>query len=1136
MNSVIADILSRIRCAALTAAILLALPFAARGFDDTAFTRQSVLSQGRWVKVSVETSGMHILTADDLRRWGFADPSRVLVFGAGGERIPDLLAQPSYVDDLPQVPSEVTQRGVVFYARAARHAQADGGGWIGRTYNPFSTRAYYFITESGQPRATVSVPEVLASDSQAVTTGVTLAVHEQELVNPGRTGHSLLGEDFKYTTSQRFRIALPGRAGGSAAQLECRFFSDTPAENTRVELTVDEKSLEANALTDIVPPSTSYEAVGDAAVMRKDFDWGGQSVSVGVTATCAGTVRKAFLDYIQVNYRRTIDTDALTQGIWLDDARFKVVSNPNGLRVWDVTDCRKPMQLTADGSGVWQACAKGWRNYVAWSADQTASLPRPAFVGTVAAQNLHAMEPVDMVVISTRACMAQAERLAELHRTADGMSVAVVDHNLIYNEFGSGIADPGAIRRFLKMLFDRSAAASEGSRLQYVALMGKPFFDNRRLSPESRSATYEILPGWASDSELSTSTSYCSDDIFAMLSDGSGLRHDSDVMNVAIGRIPARDNADAKVYVDRAVRYRLSPQLGDWRQRMLFSADDQNKGVHMIDTEAMIENLRKSVDGQSVMLEKLYIDEFEFTDHNYPQARAKLFRSLDEGVMWWNYIGHGAESTLTNDNLLMTDDLEKLYLRRAPMVYAATCSFGRWDCLEACGLEMLTLTDAGGAVAAISASRPVYIDLNAVLSANIGNELFARDRQGRFKGIGEVLRCAKNRMTTDTNKRRYVLCGDPALALCMPQMRMVLESIDSRPVDPDTQITLPALGRPLLEGRVEDAFGQPVADFDGSLWISLYDAERSVTTRGRGTHDDPGLRYTFEQHGERLAVVRDSIRAGRFSVRLNMPAEVADNFRPASLTMYGVSHDGREGAGRNDDFFVFGFDAQSPTDTVGPKIEYLVLNHSGFRPGDAVGSTPMLLARVSDDVALNLSTAGIGHMMSVRIDGGRVSYSNVSDYFTPAADGSAAGDVVFPLEALTDGHHTLTLRVWDTSSNFDEATIDFEVNSQAAPSILHVNTDAALQAGSIGFYITHDRPEAILYSHVDIYDLSGRCVWSGSSDGRSDMDTALPVRWPLTDKAGHRVGRGIYIYRISLSESSRDDAACSRAVGKIAVK
>jgi hypothetical protein len=67
---------------------------------------------------------------------------------------------------------------------------------------------------------------------------------------------------------------------------------------------------------------------------------------------------------------------------------------------------------------------------------------------------------------------------------------------------------------------------------------------------------------------------------------------------------------------------------------------------------------------------------------------------------------------------------------------------------------------------------------------------------------------------------------------------------------------------------------------------------------------------------------------------------------------------------------------------------------------------------------------------------------------------------------------------------------------------------------------------------VTVYDLLGRPVWTGSQTGMSDMFTSVPVTWNLTDNAGRRVNRGIYIYRASITT---DDETFETASRRIAV-
>ena len=173
------------------------------------------------------------------------------------------------------------------------------------------------------------------------------------------------------------------------------------------------------------------------------------------------------------------------------------------------------------------------------------------------------------------------------------------------------------------------------------------------------------------------------------------------------------------------------------------------------------------------------------------------------------------------------------------------------------------------------------------------------------------------------------------------------------------------------------------------------------------------------------------------------------------------------------------------------------------------------MARVRDDVGINLSSAGVGHQMTLKLDDNR-SYSDVSLYYTPASDGSPAGTINYPLPTLSNGTHTLTLRVWDTSGNSTSHTLDFFVKEGARPQVFDIYTDVNPAVTAANFYISHDRPDALASVTLSIYDMMGRLVWSAADTDRSNLSATAPITWNLTDLGGNRVPRGIYLYRATV--------------------
>ena len=74
------------------------------------YARRSLLADGQWIKISVSETGIHFISAETLRSWGFTDPSKVRIHGYGGNRQPKVLIESNYKDDLPEVACKHTSK------------------------------------------------------------------------------------------------------------------------------------------------------------------------------------------------------------------------------------------------------------------------------------------------------------------------------------------------------------------------------------------------------------------------------------------------------------------------------------------------------------------------------------------------------------------------------------------------------------------------------------------------------------------------------------------------------------------------------------------------------------------------------------------------------------------------------------------------------------------------------------------------------------------------------------------------------------------------------------------------------------------------------------------------------------------
>ncbi len=1119
---------------ALTAVIAAAFAPGASALPLDTYKETSLLASGKWVKISIPESGLYAIPASTLRSWGFSNIQNVRIYGYGAYRTNDILNATNFLDDLLPVQAKIDGQRIVFYGVGPMKWTSPITGKYVAEQNLFSNAGYYFVTESDE--AAPGIPSSGRPEAENPATTFTERLqHEQELVSPGESGGFLVGEDFRYTPARTFSFDTPGLVDNSELWIECSFVAHTITANSRITLSVNGKQVESNASDIINSTNNDSHYHGTNGTARHTVSGvSGNRQNIELKYSASSPVYGAWLDYLTINYTRSLSLSGGhlcfaggASALKLDNASQQQTT------LWDVTNPRSisAIDFGNDGEAIcWTSSYGPYREYAAWNS--SAKLPAPAFVANVSNQNLHGLETADMVIITPHIWKAPCERIANIHRN-EGLKVNIVDVEQVYNEFGSGCPDIHALRRFLKMLYDRGNQEG-GTPLRYVLLMGRGTVDNRHVTAllQNSAPTIPFWVGGTLRQSLNDSEGFTTDDFLAMLDDNTGNNKGWDNLSVAVGRIPVSSLSQANSYVDKLEGYVNKPKNSPWKNQILVLADDDDNAIHMSQSDIFTSQMATDPD-QQYLDNKVYIDAYERSGGVYPEARSQMFRLLNEGTMMWVYIGHANNHSLTADGMVTFNDLNNMYLKHLPVMYAATCDFLRWDSSVTSGGELLMHERYGGVIAAISATRPVFIYDNGLFSAAIARQMAAREADGRYGTIGDIYRRAKNNIlaqdkfgnytekVSNPNRLRYVLMGDPAMRLVMPDNIVRLDAIEDRSCGGNDLPNVQARQTARFYGSVTSPDGKVLEDFNGSLTATIFDAEQSTTTKG---HGDKGTPYTFQHMGGKLFAGSTPIVDGRFELKVTIPAEIADNYRPATINMYAQAADSsahKDAIGVSHNFYISGMADVAEPDTIPPSIDSFYLNHPSFVDGGIVNVTPMVMASVSDNLAINLSNSGIGHNMRLTVDTNR-HFNDVASYYTPAPDGSAAGTINYPLTQLSEGPHELTLRVWDVAGNQASKTIAFNVDPTNAPKIFDVFSDANPATTQANFFLSHDRPDQMLNVTVHVYNLLGAPLWSKSVTGVSDLFLSTPVTWDLCDDSGKRVPRGIYLYKAEITENGVD--------------
>ncbi len=1113
---------------------LLCCTIAAHAFPTGHYAASSRLAQGRWVKIKVTQSGIHEITADDARAWGFADLSNLHVFGTGGPISEALTAD--IPDDLPQLPTVRTSSRLLFYAQGSTRWTA---GTLDvpflQVQHPYSSEMYYLVTDDRRFSDTEPERATNSPDGTQVTTFTEHICHETDIVNPGETGRIYLGEDFLSRPTQTFAFNLTDRVSGTEVIVHSSFGTKIITGSTKLTFQQNNNNLPTvnndGAAFTTATQDDPYQLIRST---KRFTPSDGNQLNYTIKAAYSGNVSLARIDFVTVNYTRRLALSAGRLAFDINHSAANVQVNIAGAtavtQVWDVTQPWKPivMATVASTDGVrFSPVESNLRNYIAFNTEGV-TYPRPSQVGVVANQNLHAMPTPDMLIISPPEYIEQAQRIADMHQSRDSMRVTVVNHNLIFNEFSGGTPDVLAYRMLCKMLYDRGAD-STGHRLQYLLLMGKGVYDNRLLSPTIRALNAPMLLLWEKEGGNSHSGSYCSDDIIATLDDDTPAIFYRNPLSIAVGRMPVKSVAEAKIAVDKLINYVTKPDYGVWKTQMLNVADDENEGIHMQQSDADIAAFKEN-GGSDMFYNRVYLDAYQAVssgaNRTYPQATAKQFNTLRSGVLWWNYTGHSGPHAMTDNGLLRHSDLNtKFYYKHLPILFGATCDFAMFDGSDESAGETLFLNPRGGVIALVCPPRQVTISGNGPLNVSVARNTFIRDNQ-KPRRLGDIIRLGKNNnISRDENRARFFIFGDPAMPLPYPEHKIIVDSlVGARETDTHGRDIFCGRQTMTVRGHIADINGNRIERFNGSITSTVYDYEQSVTSNGNGK----GIRYTYLDRTNRLAISIDSVRNGQFSARITLPSELLprevdsitlyDNFSPSLISMYAYSAtDSLEAMGHYDNFIIYGYDDQTVTDTIGPEISYFGLNSENFKDGDQVNESPQVIAAISDNTGINYSTAGIGHSMTLTLDG-NTSYNDLLDYFTPrSVDTGQSGTLAYKLNDLAEGPHTLRLRAWDVFNNVGEKTISFTVVKGLKPEIFEVYATSSPASVETTFYVKHNRPDALLQVTIEVFNLMGKLVWSTSQSGTSDTYTSFPITWNLSDASGRRLPRGIYIYRATIS-------------------
>jgi hypothetical protein len=1103
----------------------------------------SVLSSGQWFKIGLTGNGIYRIEYSKLVQLGLTNPSNPRIFGNN-------FGQLSYFNDDPK-PDDLKEIAILlvkgsdgvfnegdyllFYGQGTHRWKydqlTDKYEYIRHNY---SDTAFYFLTSSGSPgRSITQAPSVSSPATYYSESHDALFIHEEETENLIKSGREwfqpvsvikgisinpgfsdvITSDDINYTIRVLGRSSIPSTF---------RFYEGTVLIRSIQVPEVNLLSSTGTYAAETVVNGTLTPESGSPSFEIKYIDNGEQG-------------SEGWLDYVKLQARVTTsfsgktfefsDSKTVTPG---SITEFTVHSSVTGYSIWDVTDPFNPqiIQYTVNGEyGRFRINTDSLRTFLIFSPGTALS---PAFPsGPVPAQDLHNSEPADMIIVVHPLFLPYAEKLADIHHSDNGLTSLIVTPVQIYNEFSGGIPDIVAIRNFLRMKYLNQMGT--GHPLKYLLLFGDGSIENKTLPPLNPN----YIPTYQSQNSTVVVSSFTSDDFFGLLEDGEGEANGT--VDLGIGRFPVSDTNQASIMVSKVRKYLSAESTGAWKNIITISADDEDGNTHMLDAEGLYSLLNANYPDFNI--DKIYLDAYrQITSVNgqsYPDVTKAINDRINSGCLIFDYLGHGNEIGLAHERVVKTEDINSWKNgAKEPLFITATCEFSRFDDVEINPVtremtgknsagEMVILNPNGGGIALMTTTRVVYSAPNYTLNSNILYYAFSRDSSGNALRLGDIIRIAKVNSGSGMNKRNFLLLGDPAVRLAYPwHGKVITDSINNVPVTQPVD-TLKALSVVTIAGHLEDNNGNMLNDFNGIVYPVVFDKIRKIRTLA----NDGGQTMEFNLRNNILFSGKTVAAGGKFSFSFLVPKDIDYSLGAGKISYY-ANRDEEDYGGSFNGFIVGGFNNTTITDTTGPRIT-LYLNDTLFRDGGICDNNPTLLAIIEDDGGINTTGSGIGHDLTAFFDSDRNRSFELNSYFENDLDNYMKGRITYPVNNLTNGQHSVSLKAWDNYNNSSEAILHFLVKTEKGfiisnlinyPNPFIDNTSITAEINKAG---------DDLAVRIYIYNMAGQVIRIIKTTLPSTGYRLTPIIWDGLDEGGKKVGRGIYPYSYIITDTHGEKVKAS---------
>jgi hypothetical protein len=1119
------------------------------------YAAHSVLQNGTWTKLGITNNGIYKIGFAELKKMGLnpetIDPRNIRIYGNGGGILPEINSASRY-DDLTENPILVFGEAdgkfnesdyLLFYAFGPNNIYPDTiQNTFSHTTNSYSLKSNYFITADIGPGKRIANQENLNEVPNKIidtynyfelhelnnSTGVNLTI---------KSGRERWGEEFSNLLSYDFNFTLPTLADGKPLKFRADLIgrSQNPANSSFV--------IKANGTTTNNLTCSGVEFSYDAAygsIVSTGYTTvpnPSENLLINITYNKPDLTATGYLNFIQINaisklklngnFLNFRSIESFGKG---KISQFNIDAiNPSEITIWDITNKTNPVnQLYTVNNNLAQFINKTelLKEYAVFKGTD---FPKPEILEKIDNQDLHGLDFADLIIISAPDFLAEAERLAAFRRTNNNLRVLVITEDKIFNEFSAGAKDASAIRDFVKMFYDR-AGTIEANMPKYLLLFGDGSYDNIGYVKNNTN----FVSSFESRNSHSPFGSYVSDDFFGLLDETEGdfdyngnPVYGAAALDVAVGRMPIQSALEAKQMVDKLILY--SSLRGDWKNKYVLVADDQDGNLHLNHAENHYRTIRSLSNNYNI--DKIYLDAYPQIStpagSRYPEVNNAINQAMTSGALVINYIGHGGEVGLAHEKVVTLDDIRSWKNKSSmPLLFTATCSVSRWDdpAFQSAG-EQCLLNAEGGAIAMFTTTRVVFANENEAINQSFIKALFDATNIGSNNTLGDLFRKSKNLngLGLTINQRNFSLLGDPSLPFAIPQYRIVTQKVNEKLISAQNLDTLKAQSLVNIKGYIADQNGNKLNNVSGVLYPSIFDKKTTLKTLGQDLGVNGSKVQNFDIQKNIIYKGKVSVTNGSFDFSFVVPKDISYQAGAGRLSYY-AQVGAQEAIGSFDSIIIGGSANTSNSDKIGPEIK-TYLNSENFVMGGITNENPNLIVKLKDTNGINTVGNGIGHNLTATITKDTKSETiDLNQYYESKLDSYQEGEINYPFNKLAAGNYTLKIKAWDVFNNSSESNTAFTVVSSEGLQLQHVLNYPNPFTTQTDFQFEHNGGSENLQVQVQIFTVSGKLVKTINQNTSGNGARVTGILWDGKDDFGDKIGRGVYVYRLKIRTANGQSA------------